>query len=179
MFTLILGPMKSGKSHELIASVEPFRYTDQEVVCVQPKANVREQDIRSRVGVSLAAIAIESLNDLNQHFDTLGIDEVHMFHESDAEKINQWLLEGKNIIASGLDLDYRGKLMPIVTRLIELKPDRLINKMSVCDVCKQFNAQYSQVLYNNSPLLNGLTSVIPEDGTYQYEARCRGCFVKE
>lgn len=178
MFTLIVGPMKSGKSLELIAQVAPYEHTDQEVMYVQPEANVRDRGIQSRLGINATALSVRSLHDIDRHFDVIGIDEVHMFDESDSTIIETWLKQNKNIVASGLDLDYRGKLLPIITRLIELKPEHVINKLSVCDVCKEYRAPFSQILNDGNPVLSGLPSVIPEDGTYVYEARCRDCFVK-
>lgn len=179
MYTVILGPMKSGKSLELIAQVAPYEHTDQEVLYVQPEANVRDRGIQSRLGVNVTALSVASLHDVNQHFDVIGIDEVHMFQQEDANVIESWLHQNKNIVTSGLDLDYRGKLLPIVVRLLELKPEQLISKISVCDVCKEYRAPYTQILNDNIPILSGLPSVVPEDGTYAYEARCRDCFIKE
>ena len=179
MFTLILGPMKSGKSQELVASVKPYEYADQQVMYVQPEANVRDQEIRSRLGVAATALSIQSLRNIEQSFDVIGIDEVHMFRKSDSSVIEQWLLDGKKVVASGLDLDYRGKLIPIVKRLIELKPDNLVNKVSVCESCKAYEARFTQILNGNEPILGGLPPVVPEDGTYSYQPRCRSCFVKE
>lgn len=170
--------MKSGKSLELIAQVAPYEYTDKKMILVQPEANVRDTGIQSRLGINAAATAIKSLNLVDSDFDVIGIDEVHMFDKSDSRVINKWLLDKKIVVASGLDLDFRGKLMPIVKNLIELKPDIYINKKSVCEVCKNYDAQFTQILSDNIPVLTGLPAVVPEDGTFQYEARCRDCFVK-
>lgn len=178
MFTVILGPMKSGKSLELIAQVAPYEHTDQKVLYVQPEANVRDHGIQSRLGVNATALSVRSLHDVNPNFDVIGIDEVHMFDEENADVIESWLHQNKNVVTSGLDLDYRGKLLPIVMRLIELKPEQLITKISVCDVCKEYRAPYTQILNNSQPVLSGLPSVVPEDGTFEYQARCRDCFVK-
>lgn len=178
MFTLILGPMKSGKSLELLGRMSPYEHTNQEVLYVQPEANVRDHGIQSRLGINATALSVKSLADVNQPFDVIGIDEVHMFDKVDGFVIDSWLGQNKNIIASGLDLDYRSKMLPIVIRLLELKPDKLIHKLSVCDSCKKYNAKFTQILKNNIPVLGGLPPVVPEDGTYDYQARCRDCFTK-
>lgn len=171
--------MKSGKSLELIAQVAPYEHTSQKVLYIQPEANVRDRGIQSRLGVNVSALSVASLRDVDQDFDVIGIDEVHMFSEQDADIIESWLHQNKNVVTSGLDLDYRGRLLPIVVRLLELKPEQLINKISVCDGCKEYRAPYTQILSDNTPVLAGLPSVVPEDGTYVYEARCRDCFIKE
>ena len=171
--------MKSGKSVELLARTAPYEYTDKEVIYVQPEANTRDPGIRSRLGVGAVALTVGSLRDITQPFDVIGLDEVHMFKETDAAIVDQWLHEGRNIIASGLDLDYRGKMLPIVARLHELKPDELIPKLAVCDACKEYRAQFTQILENGQPVLGGLPSITIDHGQFDFQARCRSCFVKE
>lgn len=179
MFTLILGPMKSGKSLELIARVAPYTFANQAVLYLQPAANVRDEGIRSRLGIDVRATRVVSLKDAaTRAFDVIGIDEVHMFALKDLMIIEQWILEEKSVFVSGLDLDYRGRMPAIVKGLLELKPDQLIYKIAVCDVCRQYRAQFSQILHDRKPVLSGLPLIIPEDGTYEYQARCRHCFVK-
>ena len=172
--------MKSGKSLELIAQVAPYSHTEQEVLYVQPSANTRDSsNVSSRLGVSTAALTVESLGDITQPFDVIGIDEVHMYNENDAEVVDKWLREDKNIIASGLDIDYRAKMLPIIIRLLELKPDQLIMKNAVCDVCKKYDAKFTQIVDGGKPLLGGLPTVTIDDGRFDFQARCRDCFEKE
>ncbi len=178
MLTLILGPMKSGKSLELIAQSAPYEHTNDKILYVQPAANIRDKGIQSRMGLNTTAVTVGSLRDIKQPFDVISIDEIHMFSRNDQAAIEAWLRAGKKIIASGLDLDYRGRQLPIIARLLELKPEQIIFKIAVCDACKEYRASFTQILSNGKPVLSGLPSVIPEDGTYEYQARCRNCFVK-
>jgi len=138
--TLILGPMKSGKSLELIARVAPYEFAERQVLYVQPKANVRDEGITSRVGINTKAINVKSLKSVKAPFDVIGIDEVHMFAVKDIELIECWIKKGKALFISGLDLDYRGKMPPVIKKLLELKPETTIMKMAVCDTCKQYKA---------------------------------------
>jgi len=179
MFTMILGPMKSGKSLELLARTAPYEYTEKKVLYVQPEANTRDAGIRSRLGINATALSVRSLHDVDRPFDVISVDEVHMFDENDAAAVDAWLQNGKNVIASGLDLDYRGKLLPIIIRLLELKPEENISKLAVCDTCKEYRAPFTQILQNNVPILDGISSVTVDDGSFEFQARCRGCFVKK
>ena len=179
MFTLILGPMKSGKSLELISHVSPHEFSDKKVLYVQPEANVREQGIQSRAGISAATMRVHSLAKVPKDFDIIGIDEVHMFPVKDATHIDNWLRSGKSVIVSGLDLDYRAKMPGIIKYIHQLKPDRIVIKTATCDVCKKYDARFTQILRNKKPITSGLPSVVPEDGTYDYQARCRECFIKQ
>lgn len=177
MFTLILGPMKSGKSLELIARVAPYEFAGQEVLYIQPKANVRDKGVSSRAGINTTAITVESLHEVPK-FDVIGIDEVHMFDPREMDVIEQWIHDGKSVFVTGLDLDSYGKMMPSILRLLELKPDHVITKKAVCEICKKYDARFTQILSKGKPVLTGLPSVVPEDGTYEYQTRCRNCFVK-
>jgi len=177
MFTLILGPMKSGKSLELIAQVAPYEHTDKEVLYVQPEANTRDKGVQSRLGVNATALTVKSLSEINKPFDVIGIDEIHMFDEDDAKVIDRWLRDDKNVIASGLDLDYRRKMLPIIIRLLEINPDKLIRKNAVCEICRtEVNAQFTQMLDDGEPVLGGRPIITIDDGKVEYQARCRDCF---
>jgi len=178
-FTLILGPMKSGKSLELIARVAPYKFADKKVLYVQPQLNVRDKDIKSRLGVGIKAQKIKSLNDITESFDVIGIDEIHMFDSLGYTTVSKWLKNGREVFASGLDLNYQGKMIPIIKHLLELKPEHIVSKTAVCDVCKNYCAIYTQILNGNKIIKAGLPDIIPEDGAYVYQARCRNCFINK
>lgn len=175
-FTLILGPMKSGKSSELIARVAPHEYANRKVLYVRTQNNVRDEGITSRLGLNTKAVSINSLKEITQPFDVIGIDEINMFPPKDAVQISKWVAAGKHVFVSGLDLDYRGLMPPIVKLMYEIKPDKTITKIAVCEVCKNYDAQFTQILNNGEPVLEGLPLVTPEDGRFVYQARCRNCF---
>jgi thymidine kinase len=176
--TLITGPMKSGKSLELIARVAPYEFARKRVIYIQPKRDTREEGISSRLGLNTKAERVASLRNIKTDADVIGIDEVHMFDAEDADIVERWLKDGKEVLASGLDLDYRSQLTPMVKRLIELGPELTISKPAVCEVCLQYTAAFTQILQKGKPVLDGLPAIVPEDGTYVYEARCRNCFAK-
>lgn len=178
-FTLIFGPMKSGKSLELISRVAPYTFTQKQVVYAQPSKNIRDAGISSRLGVTTKAVSVDSLSEITDDFDVIGIDEIHMFPQTDVAMVEKWIKGDREVFISGLDLDYRGKMPPIVHALLELKPHELITKVAVCDNCHRFGAQFSQILQNGEVILTDLPLIVPEDGTYEYQARCRDCFVKE
>lgn len=174
---LIVGPMKSGKSLELIARVAPYEFANKKVLYVQTKKDVRDEGIKSRIGINTRALRVKSLKEVTNGFDVIGIDEIHMFPEADIDCIKKWLKAGKEVFLSGLDLDYSATMTPLVRRALELKPDKLINKLAVCEVCRDYNAQFTQILHKGEPVLGGLPHIVPEDGTYVYEPRCRVCYI--
>jgi thymidine kinase len=174
---LILGPMKSGKSFEMISHFLPLSYSNIKFGLYQPDKNSRDENIWSRNGISIEAQKIKSLRQiLKNSVEVVGIDEVHMFNEEDAEVIAQLLKYGVKVIATGLDMDYRGKMFPIIKRLFELSPKQVTYKHSICEHCKNTDAVYTQIYKSGKPVLEGLPSVVPEDGSYEYQALCRRCF---
>ncbi len=176
--TLILGPMKSGKSFDLISYFAPLKYTDIPHVLYQSARNVRDEHISSRNGVIIAAKKVSTLADaLDKNFAVVGIDELHMFDPADVAVVAQLLNRGVKVIAAGLDTDYRGKMFDVVKGLLELGPKEVRHKRSVCELCRQPTAVYSQVFSKGIPLTEGMPPVIPDDGTFTYQPVCRNCFV--
>lgn len=176
--TLIIGPMKSGKSLELIARVAPYEFADKKVLYLQSSKDVRDQGITSRIGINTKAQRVKSLTEIDNGFDVIAVDEVHMFPERDAVQIGKWIDQGKDVFVTGLDLDYSATLQPMVAKIMELKPHNIIIKKAVCEVCHKYRAQFTQILHNGEAVLKGLPSVVPEDGTFTYEARCRECYAR-
>lgn len=178
--TIILGPMKSGKSFDLISFFSPLKYSSTTYALYQPKKNVRDKGIESRSGLFIDAKKIESLENLNDpSLSIIGIDEIHMFEEDEIAHIEKALLGGAEIIVSGLDMDYRGEMFPVVKKLLELGPIEVRYKRAVCNQCKKLSATHTQIYDKGIPLTEGLPSVIPDDGTFTYEPVCRQCFVRK
>ncbi len=177
--TLILGPMKSGKSFDLISHFSPLQYTTSKFALYQPERNIRDTGIESRSGLFIQAKKIKSLQEiLNEDLSLVGIDEIHMFEPSDARYIGELLSRGTDVIVSGLDTDYRGELFDMTKKLFELGPREVKYKRAVCNDCKNFTAVYTQIYTSGKPLMGGMPPVIPDDGTFTYEPLCRKCFVR-
>lgn len=177
-FTLVLGPMKSGKSLELISLLSPLEHTNVRHAVYQSTRHERDASVVSRVGGVLATAKVRELSSaLDEPVDVVGIDEVHMFAAADVRVVAELLDRGTDVVAAGLDLDHRGRLFAPVQGLLELAPDRVVHRRAVCDVCREFSATHTQVLHHGEPYLADVIGALPDDGTFGYEARCRRCFV--
>ncbi|OGF25716.1 hypothetical protein A2303_06980 [Candidatus Falkowbacteria bacterium RIFOXYB2_FULL_47_14] len=176
---LILGPMKSGKSFELINYFAPLKYTDEKFALFHSINNVRDEAIQSRNNVVAEARKIKSIKEIvNGGYAAVGIDEIHMFPDTDAKYVAELLRWGTRVVISGLDTDYQGRMFKIIKELLELGPNTVNYKRAVCDHCRQPDAVYTQVLKDSVPIFKGLPPSIPDDGTYAYRALCRRCFKK-
>ena len=177
--TLIIGPMKSGKSNELIGYFMPFKYTDISYALYHSSRNPRGENILSRTGMELMAKKVDDLSDaLSGDYRIIGVDEIHMFDERIVSAIDELLKRGAEVVVSGLDMDYRGEMFPVIKKLIELAPKEVRFRRAVCEFCKIPDATYTQILKNGEAVLSGLPSVVPDDGTHVYKAVCRKCFKK-
>lgn len=176
---LVLGPMKSGKSLELIRVFSPLSYSNTKWVVLQSSLHQREIAVASRAGGELATQKVSHIRASKlEGYDVIGIDEVHMFDAASIAELGILLKAGKRVVAAGLDLDYRGRLMKNTRLLLELGPTSVEYLSAACEVCRQPGAQFSQVLHNAEPITGGLPSILPEDGSYEFQARCRRCFVR-
>jgi len=177
---LILGPMKSGKSYDLISHFAPLSYTKIKFGLYQSVRNVRDSFIQSRNGVQLQAKKIASLFEiLESDEEIVGIDEIHMFKAEDIAAVDKLLKRGTQVIISGLDTDYQGKLFDTIVRLMELAPKEIRYRRAVCEICQAPKAIYTQIFKDKKPVVTGIPSVVPDDGTYSYVSTCRDCFVRE
>jgi thymidine kinase len=178
--TVILGPMKSGKSLELVAQLSPLQYSTLSHTVYQSARHVRDGGVVSRVGGALETVKANDLTvALENKVDVVGIDEVHMFTRDDMRVVHELLARGTRVVAAGLDLDHRGRLFDAVLALLELGPAQVLYRRAVCDVCRDITATHTQVLEAGRPYVTELGSsrALPDDGTFTYEARCRTCVV--
>jgi thymidine kinase len=175
--TLIIGPMKSGKSLEMISYLSHLQYTNIPFQVYQPIRDVRNETVCSRTGISINCQKIASLNDIpSDDLKVVGIDEIHMFDENDVESIKGLLNKGVKVYVSGLDMDYKGEMFGIIKKLMELGPKEVKFKKAVCEICKEPTAVYTPIFKDGKIIMDGLPSVVPEDGTYSYVPVCRKCF---
>ena len=178
--SLVLGPMKSGKSLELIAQMAPLAYSRLNCAVVQSARHVRDDHIVSRTGASVSTVKLDMLEPLlHTTEDVVAIDEVHMFSPTDVRVVEELVLRGTRVLACGIDLDHRGELFATVRALLELGPTDVRYRRAVCDRCQDLHAAFTQVLNDGVPFLAslGTSEPLPDDGTFTYEALCRRCFV--
>lgn len=174
---LILGPMKSGKSFDLISEFSALQYTNISFGLYQSSLNVRDEAIWSRNGNTLKAKKIKTLFEIvESDNEIVGIDEIHMFSPDDAMAVRTLLLKKRKVIVSGIDTDYKGEMFKIIKNLLELGPKEVRYKRAACEICRKPNAIYTQIFKNGKPILEGVPLVVPDDGTYTYMPVCRECF---
>lgn len=169
---MIVGCMRSGKSSELIRRIERARLAYLPTIIVRPATDTRSKpnQIESRNGLASRAIVVESARDIlkySSHAVVIGMDECQFFSDDVADVVLALMRQKKKIIASGLDLDYRGKPFGPIPALLAIA-DRVDKLLAVCRKCgSDFACRTQRMVNSNEQILVG---------DAQYEARCLSCF---
>jgi thymidine kinase len=138
---LIIGPMFSGKSTELIRRIRLLKNINKKVLVIKPLIDNRyttDNNITSHNYETCNCISISNLSELSLeyiiHFDTIVIDEGQFF--PDLKKfIIYWLNNTKlNIIIGSLDGDYNRNPIGEVLQLIPYA-NKCHKYSSLCNIC--------------------------------------------
>jgi thymidine kinase len=171
-FEMIVGCMSAGKSSELIRRIERARLAYLPTIIVRPATDTRSKPnfIESRNGLASQAIVVATAHEIlkySSHAVVIGLDESQFFDDDIIDVVNVLLRQKKKIIASGLDLDYRGKPFGPVPTLLAMA-DRVDKLLAVCRKCgSDFACRTQRLVQSQETILVG-------DG--EYEARCVHCF---
>ena len=160
---VVVGPMFSGKSEELIRRLRLAEIARQRVQIFKPAIDERyaANEITSHSGLGIASDNIlkasEILDKLQPRTEVIGIDEAQFLGDEVVEVCTKLANLGKRVIVAGLDTDYRGRPFEPMPRLL-----------AICVRCGN-PAVHTQRLTESEELI--------EVGAMgMYEARCRRCF---
>lgn len=152
---LIIGPMFSGKSTELIREIRLARIIKKKVIVIKPLIDNRYKNdkIVSHSFESEECITVEILSEIDNKiidYDLIVVDEGQFFVDL-KETVLQWVEKNnKHVIVGGLDGDYKRK--PI-GKILELIPysDKCIKITSLCKECNNGEkALFSHRTINNN-----------------------------
>jgi thymidine kinase len=172
-FELIVGPMFSGKTDELISRLAAAEGDGLRVAAAKP--SVDESDpgwIVSLSGARRRAVSLPHARDLAELArgrDVVGIDEIEFFEPEIVDEIER-LRSRLRVIASGLDLDFRGEPFGPMPALAELA-DELSVLTATCAVCGDVATLSQRLLLDGEPAPRGAPTV-QIGGRELYEPRC-------
>ena len=179
-FELITGPMSCGKTEELLRRIRRCIIAKKKVKVISPDVDTRTKGdyIESRNGLFLEAVkvkhAINILSVVKPEDEIVAIDELQFFDENIVRVITQLMNEGKKVIGTGLDLDFKGDTFGSMPQLmcIATQVDKL---HAVCMKCGSDHATRTQRLINGKPADKN-SPLIMIGGDETYEARCIKCY---
>lgn len=182
---VICGSMFSGKSEELMFRLRRAEYAKKKVLTIKHEIDNRKSYscIVSHDGCKREAYplgncedSIQTILDLSNDMDVVGIDEIQFFPSISVDIIRELVANKKRVIVAGLDLDFRGEPFGIVPHLMALA-DEVSKLRAICMVCGD-EANFSQRLINGQPAKYDDPTILV-GGEECYEPRCRRCFCME
>jgi thymidine kinase len=176
---LIIGPVCSGKSSELIRRIDRYTIAGYRVLVIKPKVDTRSKYVESRNGGKINCFSLENASDiydtivdlsLNKeiHTDIIAFDEAQFF-ENLYPVVKDLLSQEYKVIVSALDSDFNGEPFGDIPKLVTLS-DTIVRTTGVCMRCKSDKAIFSQKLKQGGVRI--------EIGNLElYHPRCINCFV--
>ncbi len=183
LIRVITGPMFSGKTTELIRQLERFRFAKKTVVAFKPSIDTRytQDAIASHSGLGLKSISIEPNDEglrsvrnflANNPSHAVGFDEINFLPTEFVELAEDLASSGITILATGLNLDFRGEPF-VTTKELMVRADSVIMLTAICVRCGR-RATRTQRILNGVPAPYD-SPVLLIGGKEAYEARCRTC----
>lgn len=177
---IICGSMFSGKTEELIRRLRRASYARASVQAFKHAFDTRvgTAHIHAHGGDRLPAAAVSKSHEILElcqaEAHIIGIDEIQFFDAGIVNAVMQLVESGKRVVASGLDLDFRGVPFGPMPELLALA-DEVVKLRAVCAHCSA-DAHFTQRLVNGKPArANDPVVLIGAEECYQ--ARCRNCYV--
>ena len=179
-FEIITGPMSCGKTEELLRRIRRCIIAKKKVKVISPEIDTREKGdyIKSRNGLWLDAVVwllVDLIRDfLKPEDEIIAIDELQFFDSNIVKVISKLMSEGKRVIGTGLELDFKAEPFGSMPELLCLatKVDKL---HAVCMKCGCFYGTRTQRLINGKPADKN-SPLIMIGGDETYEARCVKCY---
>jgi thymidine kinase len=175
---VITGSMFSGKTEELIRRLRRALYARRRVQVFKHALDTRSDltEISTHNGALHAAVAASTSDDLlervEQTTDVVAIEEAQFFDAGIVAACGHLADSGREVIASGLDLDFRGQPFGPMPLLLA-EADEVIKLRAICACCGR-DASRSQRLIDGRPAPASAPTILI-GAQESYEARCRHC----
>ena len=175
---MVVGPMYSGKSEELIRRLTRAKIAKQDVIVFKPSIDDRYSaaDVVSHSGIALQAVAVNKLDTIwdfiTEDTQVAGFDEVQFFEQGIVDIVIKLADMGTRVICAGLDMDFKAVPFGVIPEL--LARAEFVDKLqAVCVKCGD-PATRTQRIIDEKPARYD-DPVILVGATESYEARCRKC----
>ncbi len=177
--TVICGSMFAGKSEELIRRARRALYAKRVVQVFKPSIDRRydESMVATHMGVRHEALPVKNVAELVQHLNpkiqTLLIEEVQFFEDSIVDLLVDLADQGVEVIAAGLDQDFRRRPFGPIPRLL-CSADEVVKLRAICLKCGQ-PASHTYRMIEGKPAHHD-DPIVLIGAQESYEARCRACY---
>lgn len=173
---LIVGPMFSGKSTELLREMRRAEIAEKKVILIKHSIDDRysedtvidhSRQVRRKADISVGRLLNVPVK-LVEDADVIGIDEGQFFE--DIRLAGCWADSGKTVYVSALDGDFNRAPFMNITSLIP-NAEHIKKLKAICYYCKEANACYSH-------RVAGVGDDRILIGSDPYKASCRKCYIR-
>ena len=181
---LIIGPMFSEKTTEMISRIRRASVADEYAVVIKWEKDTRYEtgatiashaDIRqsstkgSSSGAPIRVVIAKTLADvvLDEKEVVIGIDE-GQFYPDLVEQCEKWARGGRRVIVAALDGDFMRRPFGHVCDLIPLC-EVVEKRRGVCMECRSADSAFTQRFGDG-------TAIVQEGGSESYRSVCRWCY---
>jgi thymidine kinase len=170
---VIVGPMFSGKSEELIRRLRRAEIGKQRVQIFKPRIDQRysKNGIVSHSGLEISSELVgtgdEILEKVAPRTEVVGIDEAQFLGESIVGGCARLAELGKRVIVAGLDTDFMGRPFEPMPRLLAVA-EEITKLLAICVRCGNPAVHTQRIVSSEELIVVGAGEM--------YEARCRRCF---
>jgi len=178
--TVICGSMFSGKTEELIRLVRRAMHARKRTQVFKSALDTRCETtvIRTHDGTSFTAMAVKDSRQVEANLlpDTqlVAIEEIQFLDDGIVELCQTLADRGVEVIAAGLDQDFRGQPFGFMPQLLALA-DNVMKLHAICKVCGEEASRTQRLVDGRPARWDEPTILIGADETY--EARCRHCHI--
>ncbi len=174
---VITGCMFCGKTDEMLRLLRRYSIAGRRVVLIKPRLDTRTDDatVVSRSGARFEACSVDSsreIEGLAGTADVVAIEEAQFLDEELPEVAMRLADAGKQVIITGLDLDFRGIPFGTMPRLMALA-DQVTKLTAICSVCGEPATRTQRLIHGEPAPPESPLIVIGGIGDETYEARCR------
>jgi thymidine kinase len=170
---VIVGPMFSGKSEELIRRMRRAQIGRQRIQIFKPIIDQRYESagIVSHSGMELPSQVVtnaaEIFEKVQPRTEVVGIDEGQFLGEGLVDTCVRMADAGKRVIVTGLDTDYLGRPFDPMPRLLAVA-EEITKLLAICVQCGNPAVHTQRLVASEDLIVVGAAGI--------YEPRCRRCF---
>jgi thymidine kinase len=169
---VICGPMFSGKTEELLRRLKRARIANLPIAIFKPLTDNRysELNIVSHDANFYPSLVVSHPSEMIKHSanaSVVAFDEAQFFDAELPDVVEKLAMEGKRVIAAGLDMDSYGKPFGSMPQLMSIA-DYVTKLSAICVVC----GAPATHTYRKA----GTPDTVTVGGSDFYEPRCRKCF---
>jgi len=174
---VIVGPMYSGKTSELLSYVEIYDLGKKKFKAFKPLIDNRYEETyivshnKTQVNATPISKPDEILKKIEGDEKAIFLDEIQFMNEDLKDIVVELRNKGVDIYCSGLDLTFKNNIFPTTSVLMSYA-DEVIKKKAVCHECGEYTGTISYKTIENDE------GEIDVGGFEKYIAVCRDCYSK-